>query len=177
MPPLNRHPTAPRTFKNSSATFHGTPDTLKAMRSLTLEGQVSPEIRNHAENIIRQVQPKDYLSELAAIYYDTCRTIRYTRDPAEAEYLQHPELLLQNKSGDCDDIALFINTLLKSLASSIGNDTYFTVVAFDKNDDWSHVFLTVIDERSGMRVVLDPVAGHRTSDMIRQAKKFKHFGG
>lgn len=174
---LNKHPKNPKTFSNRSRTFQGTEDTIKAMKELSLEGQVSPAIRNHAENVIREVQPKDYLSELAAVYYDTSKNIRYTRDPAEAEYIQHPELILSNKNGDCDDIALYINTILRSLTSSIGNETSFTVVSFDNTDNWSHVFLTVIDERSGARVVLDPVAGHKTSDMLKQAVKHKHFKG
>lgn len=172
---LNKHPKNPRTFRSNSKSFRGTEDTIESMHDLTIEGQVSPSIRNHAENIIRKVQPKDYLSELASIYYDTCKNIRYTRDPSEAEYLQHPELIHQNKNGDCDDIALYINTLLKSIASSVGNQTSFTVVSFDDSNNWSHVFLTVVDERSGQRVILDPVAGHKTDEMISQVKRFKHF--
>jgi hypothetical protein len=174
---LDKNITNHRSFDVSSMPFRGTEDTIRYMKQLSKEGQVSPAIRKHAEDVIRKIQPKDYLSELASIYYDTCKTIRYTRDPAEAEYIQHPELVLKNKSADCDDIALYINALLRSISQSVGNQCDFTVVSFDHTDNWSHVFLTVVDERTGQRVVLDPVAGHKTSDMINQSKRYRHFKG
>lgn len=163
----------PRNMSIETKTYKGTKQTIDYMGDLAREGQVSPKIRQHAESIIREIQPKDYMSELAALYYDTCRTIRYTRDPVGAEYIQHPEVILQNKAADCDDIALYINALLKSLTMSVGNDAYYTTVGFGTRDH-THVFLTVIEERSGKRVVLDPVAGPKTGKMVKQVQSFTH---
>ena len=158
----------------SSQQYKGTGHTIKYMCELSREGQISPKIRQYAESVIREIQPKDYMSEIAALYYDTCRTIRYTRDPAGAEYIQHPEVVLQNRAADCDDIALYLNALLKSLMMSVGNDTYFTTVGFTDSGEHSHVFLTVVEERSKQRVVLDPVAGPKTKKMVSQVKSFRH---
>ncbi len=165
-----------RDMQISTLDYKGTGQTIKYMVELSREGQVSPKIRQYAESVIREIQPKDYMSEIAALYYDTCRTIRYTRDPVGAEYIQHPELVLQNKSADCDDIALYLNALLRSSVMSIGNDNAFTTVGFDPNsNDYTHVFLTAVEERSKKRVVLDPVAGPKTKRMLNQVKIHKHF--
>jgi hypothetical protein len=158
----------------NTRTYKGTQQTIKYMSALSNEGQVSPKIRQYAEQVIREVQPKDYMSEIAALYYDTCRTIRYTRDPIGAEYLQHPEVILQNKAADCDDIALYLNTLLKSALMSVGNETSFTTVSFDGGEH-THVFLTVVEERSGKRLILDPVAGPKSTKMANQVKGFTHY--
>jgi len=173
---LNRSVKDPQTFAVSTQTFKGTDQTIHHMIQLSTEGQVSPKIRQYAENVIREIQPKDYLSEIAAIYYDTCRSIRYTRDPISAEYLQHPEVILKNRSADCDDIALYLNSLLKSALMSVGNDTSFTTVSFDSpNGEHTHVFLTVNEERTGQRVILDPVAGPKTSYMAKEVRGYRHY--
>lgn len=163
----------PRNMSVETKTYKGTKQTIDYMVDLAREGQVSPKIRQYAESVVREIQPKDYMSELAALYYDTCRTIRYTRDPAGAEYIQHPEVILQNKAADCDDIALYINALLKSLVMSVGNEAYYTTVGFGGRDH-THVFLTVVEERSGTRVILDPVAGPKTGKMAKQVVNFTH---
>ncbi len=163
-----------RDMKIATLDYKGTGQTIKYMVELSREGQVSPKIRQYAESVIREIQPKDYMSEMAALYYDTCRTVRYTRDPIGAEYIQHPELVLQNRSADCDDISLYLNALLRSVVMSVGNDTAFTTVGFDNSGEYSHVFLTAVEERSKKRVVLDPVAGPKTKKMLNQVKSYKH---
>ena len=174
MQKLNEQVKDVRNMSINTRTYLGTQHTIKHMIELSKEGQVSPKIRQYAESVIREIQPKDYMSEIAALYYDTCRTIRYTRDPIGAEYIQHPELVLQNKAADCDDIALYLNSLLRSVLMSVGNDTAYTTVSFDGRDH-SHVFLTVVEERSGKRVVLDPVAGPKSKKMVSQVRGFHHY--
>lgn len=90
--------------------YHGVKDSLSAMDKMARDGQSHPQVRRYAEEVIRQVYPKDYLSELAALYYDVCRRIRYTRDPAEREYVQHPAVILENRAADCfPQGTLFLN--------------------------------------------------------------------
>lgn len=97
-------------FQVVESPYHGVTDSLTAMDKMAREGQSHPQVRRYAEEVIRRVYPKDYLSELAALYYDVCRRIRYTRDPAEREYVQHPAVILQNRAADCfPQGTLFLN--------------------------------------------------------------------
>lgn len=156
--------------------YHGVVDSLGAMDKMARAGQTHPVVRRYAEEVIRKVYPKDYLSELAAIYYDVCRRIRYTRDPAEREYVQHPVVILQNRSADCDDQAVLMRAALGALGLSVGNPVEFVTVGFDKKAPpgrrFTHVFLRAFDAKSGQWVVLDPVAGPNTADMLKKAKVF-----
>lgn len=163
-------------FQVVESPYHGVTDSLTAMDKMAREGQSHPQVRRYAEEVIRRVYPKDYLSELAALYYDVCRRIRYTRDPAEREYVQHPAVILQNRAADCDDQAVLLRAALGALGLSVGNPIEFVTVGFDKNAPhgrrYTHVFLRAFDQKTGQWVVLDPVAGPNTGDMLRKAKVF-----
>lgn len=146
------------------------------------EGESDAVVRRFALETIRQVTPKDYLSELAAVYYATCRTIRYTRDPAHTEFVAHPRVSLEQRAGDCDDQATFQAAVLEALKSlgkwisSIGNQGAFSVVGFNQTaspDPYSHVFLRVQHPTTGQWLVLDPVAGPHTSAMLARVKQHR----
>ena len=81
--------------------YRGISDSVAWMVKLAREGQRHPAVRRWADEVVREVTPRDYISELAALYYATCAQMRYTRDPKNAEYLQHPAVLLKTRSGDC----------------------------------------------------------------------------
>jgi transglutaminase-like putative cysteine protease len=156
--------------------YHGVKDSLSAMDKMARDGQSHPQVRRYAEEVIRQVYPKDYLSELAALYYDVCRRIRYTRDPAEREYVQHPAVILENRSADCDDQAVLLRAALGALGLSIGNPVEFVTIGFDPKAPYgrryTHVFVRAFDSKTGQWVVVDPVAGPNTPEMLKKAKVF-----
>lgn len=168
--------TAPATHKIETQPYRGVRASLKAMDTLAREGQADPQVRRYAEEVIRRVYPKDYLSELAALYYDVCRRIRYTRDPAEREYVQHPRLILRYRAGDCDDQALLLRAALGALGLSVGNPMEFVIAGFEKNASpgrrYTHVFLRTYDTKTHQWLVLDPVAGPNTPDMLRKVAVF-----
>jgi transglutaminase-like putative cysteine protease len=155
--------------------YRGVEDSVDHMRKLARDGQTQAEVRRHAIDVVRQVEPKDYLSELAALYYDVCRRVRYTRDPYQREMLHHPLLILRNRAGDCDDQAI----LLGALSLSIGNPLQFVVVGFDPKAPpqarYTHVFVRALDSKSGRWVVLDPVAGPNSPQMLEKVKVFKTY--
>lgn len=174
---LNEPNKAPVGFKNHSTPYRGITDSVVAMAHLANMGQSHPKVRDYATNIIREVYPKDYLSELAAIYYEVCRTQRYTRDPINHEFVQHPAVAMETRATDCDDQATLLKSLICSLASackSVGNDAQFVTVGFTKgahpNNQFSHVFLRVYYAKLGQYLVLDPVAGPTTNEMISRVK-------
>lgn len=163
------------THRVTTIPYKGVRDSLSAMDMIAREGQADPAVRRYAEEVIRRVYPKDYVSELAALYYDVCRRIRYTRDPAEREYVQHPRLILRYRIGDCDDQAVLLRSALGALGLSIGNPMEFVIAGFESNAPagrkYTHVFLRAYDSKVGW-LVLDPVAGPNTPDMLRKVKAF-----
>ena len=156
-------------FRVSQEPYQGIGRTVEVMRRLASEGQAHPKVRRWAEKAVQKVTPKDHLSEAAAVYYAACRQVRYTRDPANVEYLQHPSLVLDHRHADCDDLA----TLLAATLASIGNDMQFVTVAFKSDGQYTHVFLQMRDPRSGRMVVLDPVAGPYSGEMLDKVKRHR----
>ncbi len=98
---LLMHSPSPRGYQVQMKGYHGVQDSIDHMVKFGLEGQAHPTVRQYSAEVIRQVYPRDYLSELAAVYYDVCRRIRYTRDPLNKEFIHHPVVTLQQKQGDC----------------------------------------------------------------------------
>ena len=180
----SRHPST--NWQVKTQPYKGVRNTVKHMRQLAGKAQSHPRVREAALRVVREVSPKDFLSELAAIYYDTCRRFRYIRDPAEAEMIHHPAVLLERGAGDCDDMALYLQAALRALAEvgslslSVGNDSEYVVVGFDPqatgDGRFSHVFLRA-NAGSGQWLVLDPVAGPYTGDMLSRIAHFQTFGG
>ena len=68
--------------------YTGTPQTVKEMFRVAHgpRGAKSWVLRTWVENVIKDVRPRDYWSEVLAIYYKTCGPqFRYTRDPVRQE--------------------------------------------------------------------------------------------
>lgn len=70
-----------------------------------------------------------------------------------AETLQSPVVTLQLRAGDCDDHSLLMGAMLKSLGYRIQFKTVATQRAAP--DQFSHVYVLVLDKRTGQWVPLD----------------------
>jgi hypothetical protein len=154
------------------------------MSKLAREGQTHPAVRRYAESIVRRVYPKDYLSELAALYYATAATVRYTRDPANAEFVQHPAIVLRHRAGDCDDMAIVQRSALGAvpdrygaLVGSVGNHADYVTCGFNRKrpNKHTHVFLRVYVPSIRKYVIMDPVAGPATRQMIRRCAGYRAY--
>lgn len=185
--------------------YRGTPQTVVKMIDLanSNRGQKSWRLREQVENIIRFVRPRDYWSEVLAIYYWTCGPqFRYTRDPRRVEQVKDPLRMLWeiwrygSTLGDCDDLATF----LMACIGSIGGRTRIVTVGFRPVDGrkpvrnsfkdldirlmtsphprlpgpFTHVFCQAMKPRGGW-VTLDPVAGPRTGRMHRRTKQIRIY--
>lgn len=104
----------------------GTKETLRIMRRLTNEGKKSPLVRQVAVYLTQDLDQKDRLAEIYAVYNFVRDRIRYVRDIRGVETLHTAEKILQNKSGDCDDKSVLIASLLEAL----GFKTRFVAVGF-----------------------------------------------
>ena len=152
---------------------HSIEQTAANMRDLAWEGQTSPRVRQFAIEALRRVKPKDALSEVGALYHTTCREIHYLADPLGSEFLQHPEVTINTAAGDCDDMSILLaSTLLMSELLSVGYPVRYKLVGF-RNQPFSHVFLEA--QINGKWVVLDPVAGSATAQMLKDVTSEKVF--
>ena len=104
--------------------YTGTPQTVLEMFRVADgdRGQKSFRLRETVENVIRYVRPKDYWSEVLAIYYWACGPqFRYTRDPAKVEQIKDPLRMLDEieKYGstliDCDEFATFLRAAIGTI--------------------------------------------------------------
>lgn len=150
-------------------------------KALGPQGERSISVRRHTEQIINNVRPKDYTSEIIAIKNWWGNAMRYTRDPLHVEMLRTPERLIADAGvgglcGDCDEYSLAIG----SACLTIGARAQFVTVGFDvpmwgMAPVFTHVFCRAQDPRSKVWWVLDPVAGRRTAQMLSRVKVSKVF--
>lgn len=165
-----------------SAPFKGAPQTVALIKRYALEAQSDPQVRLLAEDIVSGLGSKDYLSEIAAVYYYVCNNTRYANDPRTVELVRKPQRivaeLLSGKvpSLDCDDLVTFQSALLLAL----GREVRVVTIAFQKVQhqgqvQYSHVYLQVKEPRTSSWIVLDPVAAEETAAMLRQGKAYKYW--
>ena len=139
--------------------------TLAVMVRLARAAQARLDLRRFALSRVARVTPRDGLGELASLYYWVLCHVRYVRDGRTVEEVGSPEAVLENGQGDCDDMAV----LLASLAGHLGYRSRFVAVGFAGRPA-SHVFVEVFEPVSRRWVVLDPVPGRRTADMLGRAE-------
>jgi hypothetical protein len=172
--------------------YRGTPHTVAKMIELALgkRGEQSIYVRRHAEQIVANVRPKDYASEIIAIGYWWVRAGRYTRDPLHVEMLKDPARMVEDADAgrlviDCDEFALGI----ASDCMVVGSKARFVTVAFKprahpewlprsrlaREGPYTHVFAQAEDPRTGIWWTLDPVAGRRTERMQSRIRQMRIY--
>lgn len=152
--------------------FGGPADTVRTMIDAIVgpRGEQSTLVRGVKDHIIRDVQPKDYLSEILAVRNFVHEKCKYSNDALGVEQVQDPERLCDQiiKYGkavtDCDDIA----TLTGCLCRQLGREVEIVIVGFGREGSYSHVFVRVKEPKSGKWIVLDPVAGTDEASMLRR---------
>lgn len=157
--------------------YRGAPQTVDVMRRAALVSQTHLVVRRLAEYICSQLDSKDYVSEYLAIYNFLLQRTRYMRDPRTIELVKAPyvvaeEILAGGRPNlDCDDLS----AMLGALILAVGGTVRFVTVAFrdafyNGKRQYSHVFAQALDPRSGLWIVLDPVAAEKTSEMINRVR-------
>ena len=117
--------------------------TLRRMSSLIKEGKTNLKIRLLSQNLISNIQEKQWLKEVKALHAFVRDEIRYTRDVRGVETLHTPQAILRIRQGDCDDKSI----LLASMLESIGHPTRLVAVGFNPLA-YSHVY---VETRVGRR--------------------------
>jgi hypothetical protein len=157
-------------FRGPETTIHEMIRALNGQR-----GERSVRVRSFTEQVVRGIQPKDYLSEILAIRYAVAEKIRYLNDPVTTEWVKDPERLVDEieangvAAADCDEISLLTATMLRQ----VGRDVDYVTVGFGVPGDHSHVFTRVLEPKSHTYIVCDPVAGTDEDKMLARVTSFK----
>lgn len=88
------------------------------------------ELRAYVNSIVRNCSVYDKECKINAIYQHVIENYNYLSDPSYGEFIQSPQETMQIKGGDCEDLAIFLNSLLEN----IGIDTY---LVFTKDHAYS----------------------------------------
>lgn len=144
-------------------------DTMAWMARFVRQGQYDYRLRALAEKLVADLWPHDYLSEYAAVLNWTRANIRYSRDPRTIEQVKTPAVIVETKTGDCDDLSVLVGTLV----GLIGGKVRLVAGGFaaGQRAPLSHVWLEAWDPGAGAWVVLDPVPGRKVNQMLGRVKK------
>lgn len=171
--PATSHKTVP---------YDGTDRTIAEMNRLASgdRGEKSLELRLVVEDIVREIQPRDKLSQMAAVFYWFDARYHFLPDPTEVELVRDPERVLEDIRtkgrfvGDCDDATTWLAAALRT----INVPTRIVRVAFklppaDRLEGpYTHVLCTARDQYNRW-IILDPVAGKRAPKMVRRVKQVR----
>lgn len=146
--------------------------TLRWMAEFIRQGQYDHRLREFVEReIVGELFPHDYLSEYAAILNWVRGNIRYMRDPRTVEQVKTPAVVLETRTGDCDDMSVLIGALVGLVGGQVrlvaGGLANAGRVASGR-PILSHVWLEAFDPTSKSWVVLDPVPGRKVHQMLKR---------
>lgn len=137
-------------------------ETAREMVRFAVEAQKDVAFRDRVTKIVQKLFPRDYTSEIAALLNWVRLNIRYVRDPVQFERVQTPQVTLQQKSGDCDDLA----TLLAAMSTSLGHKSRFAMGGFTPQIVYTHIWCETFDTITKCWLVLDPVPGKNVGQML-----------
>lgn len=161
------------------APFRGPRTTIQEMRRAAtgMRGERSVRVRSFTEDVIRGLQPKDYMGEILALRYASGELLRYTNDPISTEWVKDPERIVEEIQAkgsalvDCDEIACFIGAICRQ----VGREVEFVTVGFGAAGHYSHVFARVKEPKSGRWIVCDPVAGTTEERMLGRVTTYQFW--
>lgn len=163
----------------SRVAYTGAPQTIEVMAKAALDDSEHFDTRRLVEAVCEGLQSKDYTSEYLAVYYFLLQRARYMRDPRRTELVRAPWIVSQQflagrvPSIDCDDMATWLAAALMALGGKVEFVTVaFADMFFAGRRQFSHVYVRVLEPRTGVWIALDPVAAEKTPQMLARVKAF-----
>jgi len=150
---------------NAPDGLRGNLDTVKMIKEIARKESGDPLVRRIANNILHyhQVPSHSYLEEARVIATWVQENVRYVRDADGIEQLTSPNMMLRNMTelgymtGDCDDMA----TLLSTLLLSIGCRPVLRCVRYKTDSGkYNHIYVVVYEQNHPnptKRLVLDAI--------------------
>jgi len=133
---MNYYPTtvAPNRLSSLPEGLAGVRETLAIMVKVVRANKADVGLRTVAQQLVRGCADKDYRCYVTRLHTFVRDKIQYVGDVRGIETLQTPQQTLRIGSGDCDDKAIVLATLLES----IGFATRFAAIGV-RGGDYSHV--------------------------------------
>lgn len=113
--------------------------TLRIMVMIARKARATPDLRTLAQTLVQGCPENDARCEAATLQAYVQNNVRYVKDIRDVETVQLPLDTLRLKSGDCDDKALLLATLLEA----IGYKTRFCALGVS-GGEYSHVMTQVL---------------------------------
>jgi transglutaminase-like putative cysteine protease len=119
----------------------GVKATLRLMVDLVREYKTDPALVRFAGDLLQrcQIPEKNPRAEVKCLQNWVRDNIRYVRDVRDVETLRTPPEVLRGRTGDCDDKALLLATLLEA----VGYRTKFGAIGV-RGGGYSHVLTFVV---------------------------------
>jgi len=108
-------------------------------------------LRSYANSIIKDCPPNNKEAQINAIYRYIVENYNYLSDPTDVELIQSPQETMQVKGGDCEDLAILLNSLLENIGTKtylVITDTHVYSLAYniDTNSLWTYVEQSLIKQ-------------------------------
>jgi transglutaminase-like putative cysteine protease len=85
------------------------------LSEMIIAGSHSPVILDLAADLAREHAPMDKAAQSQALWAYVKGTIFYLEDPYTDDHFQSPEVTIKRGAGDCDDQAILLGALLRSI--------------------------------------------------------------
>ena len=165
---------------------------MEHVQALIRAGAKDFYVRQKAIDILleKQVKPKDYLTEIKALFEWIQQHIRYTKDTVQVEVLHSAKRMLELRAGDCDDMAILLGAMLEA----IGHPVRLVLSGPDplRQDLFTHIYLEVFHKGrwisldatmpypmgwSPRTIVKKIIAIERRSNMMAEDMELRGIGG
>lgn len=124
--------------------------TVSLMRAMVETSKTDGAILQTAHSLVGLTPQHNPRTEAETLFQFVRDDVRYVRDIHGVETLTEPAFVLQRMTGDCDDKA----TLLATLLEAVGYPTRFVLAGYETPGEFQHVYLqTLID---GEWITADP---------------------
>ena len=145
---------------------------MAAIRKGLADSRSHYALRQLAEVIVSELRPKDYNSEILAVFHFVWAHTRYTQDPRRIELVKAPYIIAQQlldgntPTVDCDDLIALTAGILEALGHHVEAVTAAFKNVFHQGErQYTHIFVRVREPSTKRYIVLDPVPV-RVKDML-----------
>jgi predicted transglutaminase-like cysteine proteinase len=128
-------------------------------------------INNNIINVFLKLYPyKPTLAWFAGVASYINTHFKFISDAPRREQVKHPDRLVRDGGGDCDDYT----TLWKTLLNRVNVQCYIKIISYNTTDGWAHVY-AVVPVKHGKPIILDSVYIMQLGGMNKFNKEIEHY--
>lgn len=124
-------------------TVSGVEDRMTALSFAIWSGVTDVTSQKWIADVVKNVQPRDDLAEIATVFAAFKKAIRYTFHPRGTDVFRTMLATLRIGTGDCDQATICLCTALHLLGFYVGA----RIISSD-GKEWEHIFMLVYPRRN-----------------------------